>query len=386
MALEFFKRLIRGSPQRVDAEKITQDEFFNLSNEYHVRELAFYQCVNLIASAVSKCEFKTFHDSKEIKNDEYFRWNYSPNKNQSSSVFLHKLIAKLFTENEALVVETADHQLLIADSYSRKEYALYDDIFTQVTVGDFQFQKSFAQSEVLFFKLNEKAVRPLVNGMYDTYRKLIDCAMKGYCKSRGTKGTLSADAMISPQTQEAFTELKNVNFRKFAEAENAVLPLPRGVTYTDLGSKTYTNEATRDIRALIDDIVIFTARAFGIPPALLSGEVQGMADALEQFLTFCIDPLADLLSEEINRKLYGKGILTGDYIQIDTKCIKHVDLLSVSTAIDKLIASGAYCINDIRKVTGEPIIDEPWANQHFMTKNYATVQDLLESLQNEVNK
>lgn len=84
----------------------------------------------------------------------------------------------------------------------------------------------------------------------------------------------------------------------------------------------------------------------------------------------------------INRKRYGyAGFKNGNYVQIDTKAIKHVDLLSVSTAIDKLIASGAFCINDIRKLTGETIIDEAWANQHFMTKNYATVADLLESLQ-----
>jgi len=52
-------------------------------------------------------------------------------------------------------------------------------------------------------------------------------------------------------------------------------------------------------------------------------------------------------------------------------------LLSVSTAIDKLIASGAFCINDIRKLVGEPIIDEDFANQHWITKNYSTIEDVL---------
>jgi len=67
-------------------------------------------------------------------------------------------------------------------------------------------------------------------------------------------------------------------------------------------------------------------------------------------------------------------------LEIDSKSIKHIDLLSVSTAIDKLIASGAFCINDIRKLVGEPVIDEPWAWQHYITKNYATVEELLNSL------
>jgi len=88
-----------------------------------------------------------------------------------------------------------------------------------------------------------------------------------------------------------------------------------------------------------------------------------------------------MLQEEINRKRSGYFEYSkGTYVEIDTKSIKHIDLLSVSTAIDKLIASGAFCINDIRKLVGEPIIDEPWAWQHWITKNYSSIEELLNSL------
>ncbi len=389
LALNFKRWLLErlgGDQARVLSEDITAGEFFSLSAEIYVRELAFWQCTNLVANAVSKCEFKTFDRGKEIKGEEYYLWNIEPNKNQNSSVFLQKLISKLFSENEVLVVG-ANGQILVADSYTRREYALLDDIFEQVTVGDFKFERSFVQSDVLFIQLHSKNMRPLVNGLYETYKKLIDYGMRSYNKSRGTKGVLSMDAMAAgdQNAQRIFEDLKNSGFKRFADAENAVLPMWRGMNYTDLGSKTYTNEGTRDIRAMIDDVCDFTARAFGVPPALLSGDVQGVSDALDQFLTFCIDPLCDMLSEEINRKRYGKDVLRGSRMQIDTKCVKHVDLLSVSTAIDKLIASGAFSVNDIRNVVGEPEIDEPWANQHFMTKNYSTVQDLLDAINQTLN-
>lgn len=389
MTLNFKRWLLEklsGDQARVSSEEITADEFFGLSAEMYVRELAFWQCTNLVANAVSKCEFKTFDRGKEIKGEEYYLWNIEPNKNQNSSVFLQKMISKLFSENEVLVVE-ANGQLLVADSYTRREYALLDDIFEQVTVGDFKFERSFVQSDVLFIRLHSKNMRPLVNGLYETYKKLIDYGMRSYNKSRGTKGVLSIDTIAAgdPTARQIFEDLKNSGFKRFADAENAVLPMWKGMNYTDLGSKTYTNEGTRDIRAMIDDVCDFTARAFGVPPALLSGDVQGVSDALDQFLTFCVDPLCDLLSEEINRKRYGKDVLRGSRMQIDTKCVKHVDLLSVSTAIDKLIASGAFSVNDIRNVVGEPEIDEPWANQHFMTKNYSTVQDLLDAINQTLN-
>ena len=389
MALNFKRWLLEklsDDQARVSSEEITADEFFGLSAEMYVRELAFWQCTNLVANAVSKCEFKTFDRGKEIKGEEYYLWNIEPNKNQNSSVFLQKMISKLFSENEVLVVE-ANGQLLVADSYTRREYALLDDIFEQVTVGDFKFERSFVQSDVLFIRLHSKNMRPLVNGLYETYKKLIDYGMRSYNKSRGTKGVLSIDTIAAgdQRAQQIFEDLKNSGFKRFADAENAVLPMWKGMNYTDLGSKTYSNEGTRDIRAMIDDVCDFTARAFGVPPALLSGDVQGVSDALDQFLTFCVDPLCDLLSEEINRKRYGKDVLRGSRMQIDTKCVKHVDLLSVSTAIDKLIASGAFSVNDIRNVVGEPEIDEPWANQHFMTKNYSTVQDLLDAINQTLN-
>lgn len=352
----------------------------------YVRELAFWQCVNLISHAIGKCEFKTFQDNREIQGDEYYRWNYAPNRNQCSSQFLYKLISKLYSENEVLVVDSGG-QLLVADSFQHREYALYDDLFEQVTVGDFVFARTFTRSDVLYWRLHDKNMRPLVNGLYSAYKKLLDYSMKSYKKSRGMKGILSVDALAAgdQNTNDTFEKIKNGGFRTFADAENALLPLWKGMTYTDIGSKTYSNEGTRDIRAMIDDVCDFTARAICIPPALLSGNVQGISDALEQFLTFCIDPLCDMLSEEINRQLYGKKVLEGSYLTIDTKQIKHVDLLSVSTAIDKLISSGAFCINDIRKLVGEPSIEEDWANQHFITKNYATVQDLLHALeQNEM--
>lgn len=390
MALNFKKWMIEklgGELSRVSAADVTAEECFDLSADIFVRELAFWACVNTVANAVSKCEFKTFAGGGETKGPEYYLWNIEPNKNQNSSAFIHKWIAQLYRHNEALVIEQ-NGQLLVADSYTRTPYALYEDVFTQVQVGDFAFDRSFVQSDVLYFKLSERNMRAVANGLYTVYQKLIDYGMRSYRKSRGTKGTVEVDTMAAgnPKFEESYTELKNTNFKTFADAESAVLPLFKGLKYTDLGTKTYTNEGTRDIRAMIDDVSDFTAKAFGIPPALLSGNVQGTSDALDQFLTFCIDPLCDMLQEEINRKRSGRtGYLAGYYLQIDTRSIKHVDLLSVSNAIDKLISSGVFCINDIRKLCGETVIDAPWAYQHFITKNYETVAGLLAALEGGEN-
>lgn len=383
--ISWLSDIFKGSPVPLSGEGMDAaiGEYASLVGDIYIREMAFWSAVNVIANAVSKCEFKTYINGKVIRGREYYLWNIEPNKNQNSSGFIHKWLAQLYRHNEVLIIEQ-NGQLLVADSFTRTPYALYDDVFTQVTVGDFTFGRSYAQSEVLYFKLSECNMRRITEGLYENYSKLISYSMKAFQRSRGTKGIFKYETIPPAGTEErkVFDALINDKVSKWLAGDNAALPLGKGQDWRELTQKTYASESTRDIRAQIDDVSDFTAKAFGIPPALLRGDVQGTKDALDNFLTFCIDPLVDMLSEEINRKRSGYAAYEkGTYLRIDTKQIRHVDLLSVSTAIDKLISSGAFCINDIRELVGDEPIDEPYAWQHFMTKNYSTVADLLKALE-----
>jgi HK97 family phage portal protein len=373
-----------GTPVPVNSIDFDIDEYMSAVGDIYVREMAFWAATNLIANAISKCEFKTYENFKEVRKDNYYRWNVEPNRNQNSSAFIHKLIAKLYRNNEVLIVEHGE-DLLVADDFTRKEYALYDNEFTQVTVGDFTFSKKFYQNEVMYLQLSEKNTRELISGLYESYAKLIDYTMKSYQRSRGTKAKFEYKTIPTAGTEQRklFDDLINEKFKKFLESDNAIVPIGEGQNLTEFSnSKTYSNEGTRDIRAMIDDVFAFTARAFGIPPALMSGEIEGVKDALDQFLTFCIDPLADMIQEEINRKTYTRAqFLRGDYVQIDTKQIKHIDIFYASTSIDKLISSGVFCVNDILKMLGLPIIDEDWAWEHVLTKNYSPFENLLKALE-----
>jgi len=382
--IEWLASKFKGKPvpTNINAQLYT-DEYLSAVFDIYIRELAFWSTVNIIANAVSKCEFKTFLNGKETKGREHYLWNIEPNKNQNSSAFIHKLIAKLYRNNECLVIEQ-NGQLIVADSFNRKPYALYEDVFSQVQVGDFTFDRTFTQSEVLYYQLNDTNVRELVNRLYDQYANLISYTMKAYKKSRGTKGIFKYDALPVPETEQRkmFDDLINNKIKAWLDGDSAALPLGQGQDWKELQQKTYQTETTRDIRAQIDDIFDFTARAFNVPPALLRGDVQDTSKAIDQLLTFCIDPLCDMLQEEINRKRNGyEGFIRGTYLKIDTTSIKHIDLFDNATAIDKLIGSGAYCINDIRRAAGHEIIDEPWAWQHWITKNYETIQNALTVLE-----
>lgn len=374
--ISWLQNKLGGKSVPISGQEIQQalDEY---GADISIREIAFFSAVGLIAKSIGKCEFRTYLDGKETRGEDYYTWNFQPNQNENAGEFMDHLLARLFSSNEALVVEW-DGNFYVADSYSRQDYALYEDVFSQVAVGDFTFSKSFRQSEVLCFRLSECNTRSLVNALFASYQKLIQHAMTVYGRSNGNKGVFTYEALPTTEQEKAwFDDLFQNKFKTFLSSPDAILPLGKGQNYTDIGSKTYRDASTRDIRAMIDDVFDFTAKAFNIPPALLRGDVAGTSDAVDNLLTFCIDPLASMLEKELNRKLYGKAVLDGSYIKIDTRNVKHIDLLTVASGIDKLISSATFCINDIRRLCGEPEIDEPWAWQHWMTKNYDAVQAAL---------
>lgn len=349
-------------------------------SELMVRRMAFHQCVNLVANAVSCCEFKTFIHGEEVKGDEYYRWNYEPNANMNRAAFMDKFVTKLYEDNEVLVVSPrSDGALYVADSWNilNEEKVLKDHKYNQVSVDGFTMNKVFKEEDVLHLQLNEENMRPLIEVMYKCYEEILEYSLDSYKRSRGEKGVLTLPTTAN-NDKNAQTYITNIqkDFTKFSSVESAVLPLYQGMSYEELGKNKYQIETSRDIRAQMDDIVDYTARAFQIPPVLLSGTVEGLDDAVDQFLTFCVDPLCRMIQEEINRKVYGKRALEGDFMLIDTTRMRHIDLLSVATNIDKLIASGAYTINEVRELIGsEPVPDEI-GDLHWLTKNYANIKTI----------
>lgn len=363
-------------PIHEDWLETTIGDFYPYGFEFAIRDIAFWQCVNLVANALSRCEFKTFNKGEEVKKDEYYRWNYQPNVNQNTSAFMKKLCAHLFLWNEAVVVvDKKTNQMVVADNWSVDKYAFKENIYRDITLETLEFKRTLKESDVFHFTLHTHGMKPLLNGLYDVYDDIITYAINAYVKSRGEKGVVKLPTNYSnnPQAQQFVASMQK-DFGNFAEAESALLPLFGDMEYTSVARPTYSNDTSRDTRSLFDDVLDFTARAFCIPPALLSGQVEGLQEAIDQFLTFCIDPIADMMTEEINRKLYGKKILKGSYVRIDTSTVSHIDLLSVATNVDKLISSGAYTINELRKILGSDVIDDAVGDVHWITKNYANIE------------
>lgn len=384
-ALNFF-RWLRGTV--ADPVEVTCRELFQAAQEYQVRELSFWVCANMVANALGRCEFRTFRGDEEVMEREYYLWNVSPNVNQNSSAFLHKLVARLYQDNEALIVEALPRgdlrSLVVADSWEQTEdFPSSQNEYRGVTVGDYQYRYPIYESNVLHLKLNHTNMKPVIDGLYQSYYRMVSAAIKAYTWGKGQHWKVHVNQLAQGDKDwtEKFQAMITAQVKPFLESDGAILPEFDGYDYENVSGKVGDVGDTRDIRNMIEDIFDFTARGFLIPSVLVNGTVEGTTDANTRFLTNCIDPLADQLQEEINRKRYGyEAWRRGEYLRVDTSSIIHFDMFANAANVEKLVGSGAFTINDVRRASGQGLINEPWANEHFMTLNISPMGEAVRKL------
>ena len=367
--------------------ELSCQELLAAAQEYQLRELAFWICVDMVANAVGRCEFRTFRNGTEVKERDYYLWNVEPNVNQNSTVFLHKLVAQLCKHNEALIINPRQRDghdtLVVADGWEVPETSVTRlQEYRQVRVDDFTFHKTFREDDVLHLRLNHLDLRPVLDGLYQSYYKLVSAAMKAYQWSNGQhwKVHVSQLAQGDKEFQANFLRMIQEQVKPFLESNGAILPEFDGYTYTNESGRVSAGD-TRDIKALMEDIFDFTARSFLIPAVLVNGKVEATSDANQRFLTYVIDPICDQLQEEINRKFYGYDRWrAGEYVWVDSSSIIHFDLFANAANVEKLVGSGVFCINDIRRAAGQAIINEPWVWRFWLTKNIAAIKAVAQGL------
>ena len=379
MGIKFWDWLSGGKARSPTTVEVSCRELLAAAQEFQLRDLSFWICANMIANAVGRCEFRTFRDGKEIREREHYLWNVEPNVNQNSTAFLHKLVAKLLVDGEALVIRTRQREgydaLVVADSWLQNgDYPSRQNEYINVQVGDVSYEKTFREQEVLHLKLNHINVKPVLDGLYGAYWRLISAAMKRYEWDKGQHWKVHVGQLASGSDDftENFSRMIEQQVKTFLDSNGAILPEFDGYAYTNEGGKA--NVELADIQAQMKDVLGFTAKALQIPAVLVDGSIQGTEDAQGRFLTGCIDPICDQLQEEINRKRYGYDRMrAGDYLRVDTSSIRHFDMFANAANVEKLVGSGAFTINDVLRSAGLPTIPEPWADEHYMTKNIAAL-------------
>lgn len=370
--------------KRIDTAKISTVTA-ELMEQAAFKELALHIAISYIANTLSKCEIKTYEKGEETKGLLYYLLNVSPNPNQNASQFINQIIETYFYKGEALVVLhndmlfCADH-FDVDDTNPLKEYAYYN-----VTVGGQQIKKKYKASEVFHYKLDNQNVKALIDLLYTQYGEIIALALQTYKATNGRKYKLLLEGYKAgdPGFVETFNNVIKAQLKTFIENDNAVYPQFKGTDLQEFEVKGGRG-GTADIVTMRKEIFDTTAQAFKIPLSMMYGNITNINEVVKVYLSFCIDPIADMFSEETTRKRYGlKEWQAGNYVEMDTSCINYVDILEVADKADKAIASGLACVDELRPRVRLKPLNTDFSTSHFMTKNYELAENILKNLQNE---
>lgn len=353
-----------------------------VAEEAAVRELALQIAVSYISNTLSKCEIRTYENGKEVKDLFYYLLNVEPNPNQNASQFINQIIENYFYDNESLVVLQKD-KLYCADSFTIDESEPFKGFkYSNIAFGAQTLSKERHAKDVFHFKLDNKDAKRQIDLLNTKYAELFALAMRHYKATNARKYKLLLEQYKAGDTAfaQVFENVLKKQLKTFVENDDAVYPEFKG---TKLEEFALQNRAdTADAIALRKEIFDSTAQSIKIPLSMMYGNITNIKDVVTVFLTFAVEPVAKMLSREFTRKRYSfDEWKNGSYVEVDTSCISYADILDCADKVDKAIASGATCIDELRPRFRLKPLNTDFSKAHFITKNYDLAENMLKNLE-----
>lgn len=370
-----------------------------------------------LANSISLCDFEEYYQGKKIKGHYWYRFNYQPNINQSAPDFFADIIQKMiFERNGALVYQDKKGDFHIADHYTiaPKTNPFEENRYINLSFnGMLAPQMELLERDVFLFKYHNNKIRSFIDSIYTEYSQILSSAIKNYNRNNSQKIIVEIEAQFNQlygepifdedgnpvlnedgsQKIEAdliLDEIFENRFKALISDGDAVTPVEQGVKPTILGNTKGNTKSgtstTRDIADMIKDIIYFSADILSIPRGYMIGDVADAEAITDNYINGGVRPIIEVLDKEMNRKLYSQKLLaSNNKLKINYFSIISRDPVKFANAAEAYLRTGIYTINMILEMMGEETIQDEWADKRFMTKNYQTMEELEESIKENVN-
>lgn len=353
-----------------------------------IRQLSLGTISNKIAGIITKCNFLTFENGKKVEEEEYYSWNYEPNKIENTSIFIDKLVSKLIMDNKAIVVLKGNERY-VADSFFIEEEQIGKREYKDIIINNISFTRILKEEDVLSLKLHDEDIKEKLTTVFNFYSELIKEEVTSIKQAAGEKGIFNYGT-FRPAAHQDEKEIRDEvmeSFKSYFENPKSIMTLYDGMRYEKTSGDFKGVPSTRETKSLIDDFYNLTAKAYSFPANLMTGDVQDTSKAIEELLTFCADTIIKQLEREINRKIYGKEkVLKKTYLKIDTKNARHVDIFDMPKSFANIVSTSALTIDEVREKFNEEPIESGWGKNRLLTKNYAVVDENINNVSIENKK
>jgi HK97 family phage portal protein len=337
----------------------------------YIKKMALETCINFVGRAISQSEFRYMKNGKRQLNDWHYLLNVRPNTDQSAADFWHDFVYRLIYENEVLVILSDNNDLLIVDDFERVEYAVYPDVFRNVTVKDYTFRRTFTMDEVWHITYNNEKLSTFMEGMFKDFGDLFSRMIETSMRNNQIRATVGLDSN-QPLTTDSTSKLQKFIDKLFAAFKNnsiAIVPKLKGFEYSEASDGSHNGKSIDELTKLKKSVIDDVANILGIPSALVHGELSDFETAIKAYIRFGNNPLIKRIKDELNAKIITKDdYLSGEEIKV--LGLTDKDILEYAGQIDKLASSGTFNRNELREMVGKERSDNPELDKFIITKNY----------------
>lgn len=345
-------------------------------------KMAIQKAKGMIAHAIAKSEFVVQRKDGRVKDHVYWILNIRPNPNETATDFWIAVIDKLLTYTECVICNVGGH-LYIADTYTDDNAVMMPKIYKNVTItanGEtFRLNKNFRADDVIHLRAQNDKIKGYlekVSMLYDSVASALAAAKKIASTPKFTLDVPGSIPVI--QTTDENGNIKKLTIdvykqkiKELLESDNIeILQNSNGMNIGSL--KIESSISSEDIVKIANEIFTECAFAFDIPKAVFLGEITEKADSTNEFITYAVGWIVELLNDSFNAKLVGeKAYLEGERIWVDMSRFKHRDILESAANLDKLRSIG-FNFDEIREAIGWEALNTEFSQERVVTKNYTT--------------
>lgn len=351
----------------------------------NIAKLAVEKAETMIAKAIAKSDILIQTQSEDKRKYEY-RLNVQPNDNENGTYFWTKVVKKLLREGEVVIIRIGE-KYYRAKSFQESDNVMTGRLYSNITIEAAEKQyslfKTFLSGDVIHLRYDNSKIRVLLNSVlsqYETTANSVNAMMQiantpkfklkvpGQLNlvRRGKDG--ESDKKI---TKEEYTE----ELKKLLESESlAIITESNGITLEQLGIQTATK--AEELVKIKEEINNATAEAYDIPQAVFNGNITEKSDATNEFITYAVGSVAEVINDELTAKLVGEEDYAGknERVMVWLARFKHVDVVDSANNLDKLRSNG-WNFDEIREMVGYPVLNTPFSQARALTKNYTTGEE-----------
>lgn len=343
--------------------------------------LAREKAIGMIAKAIAKSEIVISTGKERRMDGVYFRLNILPNDNQSGTDFWYLATHKLLDTGECLVIPLAG-KYYIAESWTTNNMVTYGKTYSSVSITDgtdtYSLEKIFRADEVLHFKYGTAKQRLFTEQVLRQYSEALSAlvGMETLSNSPRFKYKVDANMTFAERNADGTTRKLTINEvvdrlkKQLQENGVSVIKEQTGTTleYMKVDAKVTASE----ISTLADEIGKTAAMAYDIPLATYNGAITEKSDASNEFITYAVQPVAEVITDMLNAKLVGEAdYIKGERVFVWLSRFKHVDVIDSASSLDKLRSIG-FSFDEIREMVGYEPLNTEFSQERALTKNYAT--------------